>query len=255
MKHNLKKSDRVNKGIKMDEKDKKLEEILNKLAQNSSFISASPETIAKLRERGLPIKSTFTTYREYLDKLFAEKRRIADEMINKFPSFSDKIAHSSVKSLYEEIRECYALGLFGATITLSVVFLELGLKYRLHRARMKHDPSSSWDIIEKINLTQTINGLRKLDIITEEDKRALDDFNVTIRNPYAHYNIQKLVQDLMITELPVVKTETGEVEVLKNVKIVEKPYLWFSGKKFLDKKTVDPILGFCVGWINKVLGS
>ena len=88
MKHNLKKSDRVNKGIKMDEKDKKLEEILNKLAQNSSFISASPETIAKLRERGLPIKSTFTTYREYLDKLFAEKRRIADEMINKFPSFT-----------------------------------------------------------------------------------------------------------------------------------------------------------------------
>lgn len=55
----------------MDDIQKKLDELVK---QSDLFVS-SPETIERLKARGLPIKSVLITYKEYLDKLFAEKRK------------------------------------------------------------------------------------------------------------------------------------------------------------------------------------
>ena len=120
----------------MNNDNKKLKDILNDLAKEGSFIIANPETIKKLKAKGLPFQSKFITYKEYLDKLFREKRKLADEVIGDFPPISDKVAHSSIKSLYEQVRECYALGIFGAAITLASVLLEVSLKYRLYNERV-----------------------------------------------------------------------------------------------------------------------
>lgn len=241
----------------MEDDVQKLEQILKKLANNMGdrgFIVANPETIKKLKAKGLPFQSKFITYKEYLDKLFEDKRKLADELIGNFPPISDKVAHSAVRALYEQVRECYALGIFGATITLAGVLLELSLKHRLYKERALHNSKYQWEEIEKFNFTNTVSGLKKAGILSNEERDVLNNFNLEVRNPYVHYNIKKLVKDVMIRELPVVKTETGEKEILQNVKLVERPYLWFSGKKFLDESQVNNVLNFCIGWMNKVLG-
>lgn len=241
----------------MTDDTKNIEETLNELVKNlgtEGFIVANPQTVQELKTKGLPFQSRFITYKEYLDKLFEDKRKLADEVIGDFPSISDNVAHSAVKSLYEQVRECYALGIFGATITLSSVLLELALKYRLHKERTQYNPNYQWEEIEKLNFTNTINGLKKLGILSDEEIAVLVDFNQKVRNPYIHYNIKKLVGDIMVKELPVVNTKTGEKQILQDVKVVERPYLWFTGKKFLDKAQVGNVLNFCIGWVNKILG-
>lgn len=234
--------------------NKELEEKIKELTQSGTFIVANPKTIQDLKEKGLPFKSTFVSWEEYLDKLFEEKRGIAGEIIGNFPLLSSDLANASVKSLYEEIRECYALGLFGATITLSIIYLELGLKYAVHRKRTENDRNSPWEYIEKMNFTGTVNSLKKLDLISQSEKTELDRFNLEVRNPYIHYNLQKLVQDIVISKLPTLNTGTSEVKIRENVRIADEPPLWFTGKKFLDKEGVDDVLHFCVHWVNNVLG-
>ncbi|MFH1162405.1 MAG: hypothetical protein V1696_04010 [Candidatus Jorgensenbacteria bacterium] len=231
-----------------------LKKKLDELVKNADFILASPDTLEKLKARGFPIQSKFVTYQEYLDKLFEEKKKNANEIIQDFPPLSDKLANAAIKSLYEEIRECYALGLFGAAITLSVILLELGFKYKIYNKRREHDPKSQWEKIEIIDLTTAIKNLKNLGELSNSEKKELDNFNLEIRNPYIHYNLQKLVCNIMVEKLPLLKTETGEMEILENVEVAKKPYLWFSGKKFVDKNQAHSILKFCIGWVNKVLG-
>lgn len=232
----------------------KLKKKLDELAKDASFIIVNPETLEKLKGKGLPIESRFITYKEYLNKLFDEKRKIADDIIGNFPAISEKLANASVKSLYEEVRECYALGLFGATITLSVILLELSFKYKIFSEREKSDPSARWEEIEKLDFTASVKNLKNLGKITEPEKKELDKFNTEIRNPYIHYNLRKLVNGVFVEKMPMIDTATGEIKTLENVDVSKHQYLWFSGKKFRDKREVDGILQFCIGWMNRILG-
>ena len=235
----------------MDDLQKNLDELVK---QSDLFVS-SPDTIEKLKARGLPIKSIFITYREYLNKLFANKRKIADDLIGKLPLLDANIANATVQTLYEELKECFVLGIPGAGITLSVILLELALKYRLFEERIKDDPNSKWEHIEQIDFTRTVNDLFAKKVITKKEKAQLDDFNLDTRNPYIHYNIQKLVKDMILQELSSVNIETGEITKLKNVKPSEYPSLWFSAKRVLDKKTIIMVTTFCINWANKLLAK
>jgi hypothetical protein len=234
-----------------DDIQKKLDELVK---QSDLFIS-SPETIERLKSRGLPIKSVFITFKEYLEKLFTEKRKIADNLIGKLPILDTNIANATIQALYEELKECFVLGIPGAGITLSVILLETGLKYRLFEERSKDDPNSKWEDIEEIDFTRTINDLFSLKVITKKEKEELNDFNLYTRNPYIHYNIKKLVKDMVLQELSSVNIETGEVTKLINVKPSDYPSLWFSAKKALDKKTIVIVTTFCIHWVNKILSK
>jgi len=136
---------------------------------------------------------------------------------------------------------------------LSVILLELALKYRLYEERHKLDPNSKWEYIEQIDCTQTISELTKKKVITKTEKNQLDNFNSNIRNSYIHYNIKKLVKNMILGELSSINIETGEVKVLKNVKPEDYPSLWFSAKRTLDKKTIIPNVAFCIIWVNRLL--
>lgn len=210
----------------MSDVQKKLDELVK---QSDLFVS-SPETIERLKAKGLPIKSVFTTYSEYLDKLFAEKRKNADDLASKLPHLDEKIANATIQALYEELKECFVLGIPGAGITLSVILLETALKYRLYDERLKQDPKSKWDHLEQIDFTKTVNDLVKRGVLSKNEKKELDAFNLNTRNPYIHYNIKKLVEDMRLGELTSVDVETGKVTVLKNIKPEDYPSLWFSGR-------------------------
>lgn len=225
---------------------------LDELVKNSDLFVSSPETIEKLKAKGLPIKSVFTTYEEYLDKLFAEKRKTASELISKLPRLDENIANTTIQSLYEELKECFVLGILGAAITLAIILLEVSLKYRLFEERVKKDPNSGWEDLEKIDFTRTVSDLEKARIITKTDKNKLGAFNLSRRNPYIHYNIKKLVKEMILGELSSVNIETGKVTIIKNVRPAEFPYLWFSAKKVLDKESIGVVVSFCINWVNKI---
>lgn len=240
----------------MDKATQEIEEHLNDAAQElsgSGFIVANPKTIKELKARGLKFESKFISYEEYIEKLFLDRKKVAREMMGRFPLLSANLANASVKALYEEIRECYAFGILGASITLAVILLELALKDRLFRERQKHNPNYKWDEIEKINFQATIKGLRTLQIISKDEERYLNDFNLSVRNPYIHYNLKKLVENVITSELVNVKTTTAEKQILKDVRIKDYPYLWFAGKKFLDKEQANRTLNFTIGWVNQIL--
>jgi len=236
-----------------DMNDNDIQKKLDELIKNSDLFIASPNTIEQLLTKGLPIKSVFTTYKEYLDGLFTKKRQFANELIEKLPHLDESIANSSVTSLYEELKECFVMGIHGASITMAIILFDFAAKFRLHKERQKKNPNASWKPIEDLLLKEVIIELREHEAITEEEKLELLGFNKKIRNNYLHYNIQKLVKDMILSELPSVNVNTGEVTIQRDVKPAERPYLWFSAKKVLDKETVVDRVTFCVGWVNKFL--
>ena len=232
-----------------------LKKKLDELVKQSDLFVSTPETIERLKAKGLPIKSVFTTYEEYLDKLFVERRKLASDLVKNLPHLDHKIANSAIQALYEELKECFVLGIPGAAITLAVILLELALKYRLYDERIKRDPSSKWEYIEQIDFTKAISSLWKLKVISKKEKQQLDKFNLKFRNPYIHYNIKKLVHDMVLGELSSVNVETGKIKVLKNVKPADYPSLWFSAKRVKDKKVIVLVVTFCIDWANKLLSK
>lgn len=135
------------------------------------------------------------------------------------------------------------------------ILLELGLKYRLYDERKKQDSNSKWEYIEQIDFSRAVNDLMRKGVISRKEKGQFDDFNIGTRNTYIHYNIKKLVEDMMLGELKSVNIETGEVTMMKNVKPTDYPSLWFSAKRVRDKKTVISIVSFCITWVNKLLAK
>ncbi len=77
---------------------------------------------------------------------------------------------SLIQALYEELKECFVLGIPGVAITLAVILLELALKYRLHDERIKQDPNSKWEYIEQIDFTRAVNDLWKQRVILKKEK-------------------------------------------------------------------------------------
>ncbi len=223
---------------------------LDELVKNSSYFIASPDTIEQARLSGLPIKSVTTSYQEYLDKLFEKRRNEANNLIDKLPLLDSKIANGSVSFLYEEFKECFLLGIPGASIVLSILLLDLSAKFRLFEERKKINPNSGWKRIEGKYLKEVITELRDFGVIDDIEEQKLLDFNKNIRNNYLHYNIRKLIKDMVLGELPSVNLKTGEVVIEKNVNPSNRPMLWFSAKKVLDEKSVAIRSSFCVEYTN-----
>lgn len=234
-----------------DDIQKKLDEMV----KNSDMFIATPDVIKNLQEKGLPIKSVLTTYQEYLDKLFAERRKIANEFVDKLPHLDEGVANGTITSLYEELKECFVMGIPGASITLAIILFDIAAKFRLFDERKKENPKTSWKPIEDLHLREVIIELAGYSVITEDEKMELLEFNKEIRNNYLHYNIQKLVKDMILGELPSMNVDTGVVTIERNVQPAERPYLWFSAKRVLDRKTVILRVDFSIKWVNKFLAK
>lgn len=233
----------------MNDVQKKIDE----LVKNSDLFIASPETIESMKKRGLPVKNTFQTYDEYLDELFKKRRAQATELIKHIPLLDESIANATVKSLYEEFKECFVMGINGASIVMAILLLDLSAKYKLYEVRKIKNTQASWKPIEDLLLAEVIKELRIYEAISDGEEKSLLAFNSKIRNNYLHYNIQKLVKDVIAGELPSVNVETGELTIEKNVKAAERPALWFFAKKVLDKQSVVDRTIFCIKWVNKFL--
>lgn len=232
---------------------KKLNDLFKQLSKDSDYIVSNPNTIEELKKLGLPIITKSKSKEQFLDDLFTEKREIAQSLINELPVLDKRIANATISSLYEEISESFIFGLYGSAITLSVILLELALKYKLYQYRLENDPNYNWDHIEKIEFGHVAKLLFENSLLSEKEKKQLDDFRQKVRNPYIHYNIKKLIADIEISELPIVNTIKQTAVIRRNVRADSESFLWFSAKIFLDKTYAKTYVEFCVNWTNNLL--
>ncbi|OQA83635.1 MAG: hypothetical protein BWY29_00093 [Microgenomates group bacterium ADurb.Bin238] len=240
----------------MKNKPRKSQETMDSLIKNgTTVIVASPKTIQDMKDSGSPIEEKFITYEEYLSELLTERQKGALDRLKKLPLIDQSVADGVVTEIYGEIRSSYALGFFTSTIVNSVLLLEYAMRLALYIHRIKAYPKYQWEVLERMAMKKLISQMKKANLITEEQEKALKEFNDTLRDPYLHINVHSLSDGIFISSLPGFNTKTGKKFEMKNVRVSEHKYLWFMGKRYFDKQMVLPILNFCVGYANNLLAE
>ena len=232
-----------------------LQKKLDELSKNADVLIASPETIEHLQKNVTGVKSTVVPYAEYLDKLFTEKRKLADVLVEQMPHLDPRVGNGSIEALYNEVRECFVFGVYGAAITLSVIMLEFACRERLFQEMEKRGESPNWNKLEKKLLSYSLEKLHEYGVFTDEEHAVMESFATEIRNSYLHYKIKKLIKDMVLEELKGINVHTGEIILEHNVRPADKPFLWFSAKKVLDRDTMLHKVTFCIHWVNTLLGA
>ncbi len=234
-------------------KNNKLKKLLDETSKNATHFVSSPDTIEKMKAMGLPIEEKFITYEEYFEKLVAHKRKNAVSLLRQLPLLDGTIANGVISAIYEEIRASFALEILTSTIFNSIVLLEYAMKVRVYDERLKKDPNSEWEKVEQLKMKGLISWLIKMEIINNEDRQVLDDFNDNFRNPYLHINIHKMIKGIYANDVRKVDIRTEKMEIKNKVDVSKHPQLWFLAKKFYDRSYVLNVLKFCIDWTNKLL--
>ncbi len=221
-----------------------IDDFLSNLVKGSTHIVSSPKTIKDLQAKGVKFdKPIVKTTKQVVDDLFEQRKEVALSNISKIPS-APKLAIPTINFLYDEIRECILFGLNGAAISLCAILVEFALKQAIVRKKSKklYD-ITEWDRIENIELGNTINEARQLNIIDDKTKEALLSFKNTIRNPYLHYNIKRITKDVGAKGVKKVDINTRRVEE-KDLLAKDNPVLWGLAKKFIDRERVLDVFTF-----------
>ena len=100
---------------------------MDKLSKDATHIVSNPATIKKMKLMGLPIEERFISYEEYFDKLIAQKRIVAVNLLSQLPLLDNSIANGVISEIYEEVRSSFGLSIFTSTIFNSIVLLEYSM--------------------------------------------------------------------------------------------------------------------------------
>ena len=219
-----------------------LKKILDRLAEGSDKIIANPETIEKLRSQGLPIKDVPSPT---ISELFDQRKEHALQIAVHLPSLPEEVS-PTIQTLYQEIRECIFFGCNGAAITLSGILIEFMLK-RVTYAKesggyQKYDPKT-WDEFEDMDLSSATNRAKRAGILDSRMAKRINAFRKQIRNPYSHYNIQKISEHVIAEKVKVLNTETGEHEE-RDLAARDNPFIQTVVKPIVDKYHVLNVFHF-----------
>lgn len=235
-------------------KKDKLKNILDEAIKGgATHIVSNEATFNKLKAEGIPVEERFITYEDYFQKLIEEKSKHALDLLKQLPLLDKTIANSVITSIYEEIRSSFGLGIFTSTIFNSILLLEFAMRDKLFQERLKRDPNSKWEQIEKLKMRSLANQLSRIGIISDKEKGVLNDFNDNLRNPYLHINIHKMIQGIYANNVKKVDVNTQTLTVENNMDISKFRHLWFLAKNYYDKTYVMHVLAFCVYWTNRLL--
>ena len=230
-----------------EEFKRKLEEV----TKRSTTMVVSGNTIEMMGKKGEKVEERFISYEEYIEELFKKKRAVSLRLVTPMPKMRTDTGNSVLHSIYEEMRDSLALGMFPSAIMHSILLLEYAMRIKVYKERQKTDPNSLWKDVAAFKIRQLTTPLLNAGVITKAEKNDLDDFNDKTRNPYMHINIYELTRDVTLdaTSVNIVKEE---VKMLKDLPVTDKPFLWFAGKKKYDAMNVLPIVEKCVGYVNKI---
>lgn len=202
---------------------------------------ANPIVKEKLRELGFDVDTGGApTPERFIEMHFSEDGKAkAHEILSKLPE-RPSIAAPSIMSLYDEIWRAILLGLHGAAIVLCGNLIEYTLKYAIHTCNAggftRFNPQG-WATIEQITFAPTIRQAHDLGLINDEQKEILIKFKDTVRNPYSHHNIQKIVKGSVANKVQVVDLKTGETEE-KNIDADDDLIIAAQVKPMVDEANV-----------------
>lgn len=228
-------------------------ELMAKLSENANLIIASPQTIAKLKEQGIPFERTSSTTIE--DKFNARKAE-AIKIVPHLPTLPDiEMLPHAIKSLYEEIIDCILFGVNGAAITMCGNLIEFTLKHatfvKESGGYQNYDPNK-WDDFEKIELSEAINRAKRAGLVSSELGKRLNAFREDIRNPYGHFNIRKITREVIAGRVKVANLETDELEE-KDIPAEQDPNIQAIVKPIIDKRNVMFVYQFADEVVKYVL--
>lgn len=215
---------------------------VKELAKDGDIIIANPDDIEKLEKQGLAFQVAPS---KTINELFQERLKFALEIVKHLPSLPDKLP-PAIKSLYQEIRECIFFGLNGAAITLTGNLLEFTLKHTTYVKEVggyQHYDSSKWDEFEKIEFGDAINRAKKTGLITSKIAKQLHCFREDIRNPYSHYNIKKITEDIIARRVKNINLATGEIVEI-DIHAKDSPVIQAQGKPIVDQQRILAVFNF-----------
>jgi hypothetical protein len=221
---------------------KNIEKIMEQLAKGSDKIIVNPSTLEELKHLGVPLD---VIPAPTIDELFEERKKKAHQKLPQLPALPKDLP-PAIQALYQEIRECIFFGLNGAAITMSSILIEFVLKHvtfiKESGGYQKADPQQ-WDHFEKMELGPAIKRAKKAGLIDFQMEKKLDSFRKTIRNPYNHFNIKKLTQDVVAKKVKVVNTENGAIEE-RDMPAKDNPMIQAQVKPVVDEYNVIPVFYF-----------
>lgn len=222
--------------------DKNIRKKLDELSKGGDTIIANPDDIEKLKEQGLPIRVVPS---KTIPELFQERLNSAVDIAKYLPTLPDRLP-PAIKSLYQEIRECIFFGLNGAAITLSGNLIEFTLKHATYVKEVggyqKYD-STKWDEFETIEFGSAINRAKRAGLLPSKMAKKLQSFREDIRNPYSHYNIKKITEDVIAGKVKRINLSSGEIEEL-DIPAEDSPMIQAHVKPWVDQQRVLGVFHF-----------
>jgi hypothetical protein len=222
--------------------DENIRKKLDELSKGADTIIANPDDIEKLKEQGLPIRVVPS---KTIPELFQERLNSAVDIAKDLPTLPDRLP-PSIKSLYQEIRECIFFGLNGAAITLSGNLLEFTLKHATYVKEVggyqKYD-STKWDEFETIEFGSAINRAKRAGLLPSKMAKQLQSFREDIRNPYSHYNMKKITQDVIAGKVKRINLSSGEIEEA-DIPAKDSPMIQAQVKPWVDQQRVLDVFHF-----------
>jgi len=219
-----------------------IEKIMEELAKGHNRLIVNPETLEALKAKGVPFNVVPSPT---IEELFEQRKQNAMDKAPQLPPLPQGLP-PAIQALYQEIRECIFFGLYGAAITMSSILIEYVIKhatYLKEAGGYQNTDPKEWDKFEKKELGTAINHAKKMGVIDSKMAKKLHSFRVTIRNPYSHYNIKKITENVVAEKVKRVDTNTGEVVEL-NIAAKDSSMIQAQSKPFMDEYHVLAVFHF-----------
>lgn len=221
---------------------KDIEKIMYELAKDSDMIIVNPETLEELKRLGIP---SGVIPAPTIEELFEKRRKNAIVKVKQLPALPQDLP-LAIQALYQEIRECIFFGLNGAAITMSSILIEFVLKHttfiKESGGYQNADPQK-WDEFESMEFCAAINRAKKAGLLDSEMAKRLHSFREMIRNPYLHYNIKKITENVVVKKAKQASTQAGEIKEI-DIEAKNSPMIQEQVKPFMDEHHVMRVFRF-----------
>lgn len=217
-----------------------LEEVLSTLADGKSVLVAHPTALDRMEALGIEVeRPPAISPKAAVERLFETRQAMALKLLPKIPGIPSSLPFSII-SLYEEIVQCLLFDLHGAAITLCGILTEFALKsatFIVETGSLTAEgyDGERWAELEGITMGPAITRAKRAGLIDDSHEKKLKSFKNNVRNPYAHYNIQKISGSWRWDNVRQINLETGETTEHDGV-VVDDPVLQAQAKPEIDRR-------------------
>ena len=158
---------------------------------------------------------------------------------------------------YDQIRACILFKLHSVAITLCGTMVEYSLKYCSYLVEAQNATvfdAELWATFEKDDFGKSIQRASANRLLDEKTKVPYLEFKNSFRNPYSHFNIQKLTKGIVFEKVEVQDTSTGETTT-EEISATTGPVFQMLALEALDSRRVLDVFEFADGLVQNVFAK